>query len=205
MGPTISLRTSVTVSPRLAQLHGAHISPPKWEAITAEADRLSGGTGQLKRDAGLCGILTRTPSPPLLFARPAAARMEPRVPDLTETQPDTADAADNGGGNGHTIVADAFDALFEPPPGPGPTPEVRKRKPKLKKLRFFLVFAGLKFLMDLGSLFPHKELDVEPPRWAKHLDRIKTPNGESFSEHWRRTELEQRRIREMNERVLPGG
>ena len=70
---------------------------------------------------------------------------------------------------------------------------------------FFLVFAGLKFLMDLGSLFPHKELDVEPPRWAKHLDRIKTPNGESFSEHWRRTELEQRRIREMNERVLPGG
>ena len=68
---------------------------------------------------------------------------------------------------------------------------------------FFLVFAGLKFLVDLGSVFPHKELELEPPRWAKHLDKIKSPDGESFSEHWRRTEMEQRRLREMNERVLP--
>ena len=67
---------------------------------------------------------------------------------------------------------------------------------------FFLAFAGLKFLMDLGSVFPHKELDLEPPRWAKRLDRIKSPDGESFSEHWRRTEMEQRRLREANEQVL---
>jgi len=66
----------------------------------------------------------------------------------------------------------------------------------------FLVFAGLKTLMDFGGAFPHKELSTEPPRWAKHLDRIKTPDGESFSEHWRRSEEREQRIREENERVL---
>lgn len=66
----------------------------------------------------------------------------------------------------------------------------------------FLVFAGLKTLMDFGGAFPHKELSTEPPRWAKHLDRIKTPDGESFSEHWRRTEAREQRIREENERIL---
>lgn len=67
---------------------------------------------------------------------------------------------------------------------------------------FFLVFAGLKTLFDLGSAFPHKELELEPPRWMKGLDRIKGKDGESFSDHWRRTELEQRTIRDRNEEVL---
>jgi len=67
---------------------------------------------------------------------------------------------------------------------------------------FFLVFAGLKLLVDLGSVMPHRELDVQPPRWAKHLDKIKSAGGETFSENWKRTELEQRRLREANEAVL---
>jgi hypothetical protein len=36
----------------------------------------------------------------------------------------------------------------------------------------------------------------------KGLDRIKAKDGETFSEHWRRTELEQRKARERNEEVL---
>src|SRR3954452_18612812 len=61
---------------------------------------------------------------------PAAARMEPRVPDLTDTPPETA----HGNGKGH--AADPLEDLFSAPAGDGPPPEVRKRKPKLKKLRF---------------------------------------------------------------------
>jgi penicillin-binding protein 1A len=83
------------------------------------------------------------------FARPAAARMEPRVPDLTETQPETAEG--NGHSNGH--AGDPFDEWFAAPATPGPTPEVRKRKPKLKKLRFFLVFAGLGALAVISTIF----------------------------------------------------
>src|SRR4051812_46394876 len=71
-------------------------------------------------------------------ARPASARMEPRVPDLTR-EPES--QTGNGDGNGH--LADPIDELFAAPVAPGPPPDVRKRKPKLKKLRFFLVFAGL--------------------------------------------------------------
>jgi hypothetical protein len=66
---------------------------------------------------------------------------------------------------------------------------------------FFLVFAGLKLLVDIGSVMPQRELELEPPRWAKRLDKITSRDGESFSEHWRRTELEHRRSREQNERV----
>jgi penicillin-binding protein 1A len=78
---------------------------------------------------------------------PAAARMEPRVPDLTETPPERAKA----NGNGH--ADDPLEDLFAAPQRPGPTPEVRKRKPKLKKLRFFLVFAGLGALAIISTIF----------------------------------------------------
>src|SRR3954466_13800779 len=81
------------------------------------------------------------------LARPAAARMEPRVPDLPYTEPHSAD----GNGNGH--VADPFDDLFAAPASPGPPPEVRKRKPKLKKLRFLLVFSGLAILAIISTIF----------------------------------------------------
>src|SRR3954452_10012577 len=82
--------------------------------------------------------------------------MEPRVPDLTQTPPDRSGhgdraPAETGDGNGH--FADPLDGLFAPPPAPGPAPEVRKRKPKLKKLRFFLVFAGLAALALVSTIF----------------------------------------------------
>jgi penicillin-binding protein 1A len=70
--------------------------------------------------------------------------MEPRVPDLTDTESETA------GGNGHVDLADD---LFAPPAQPGPTPEVHKRKPKLKKLRLFLVFAGISALALVSTIF----------------------------------------------------
>jgi penicillin-binding protein 1A len=73
--------------------------------------------------------------------------MEPRVPDLTDTQPETRHAD----GNGH--AADPLEELFAAPQRPGPAPEVRKRKPKLKKLRFFLVFAGLGALAIISTIF----------------------------------------------------
>src|SRR4051794_40584257 len=75
--------------------------------------------------------------------------MEPRVPDLTETQPETAEG--NSHSNGQ--AADAFDEWFAAPQRPGPSPEVRKRKPKLKKLRFLLVFAGLGALAIISTIF----------------------------------------------------
>jgi penicillin-binding protein 1A len=71
--------------------------------------------------------------------------MEPRVPDLTYTESEAAN------GNGH--LADPVGDLFAPPAEPGPTPEVRKRKPKLKKLRFFFVFAGLSILALISTIF----------------------------------------------------
>ena len=67
--------------------------------------------------------------------------MEPRVPDLTEHPPDAA----SSNGDGHTVV-DPGDTLFAPPAEAGPAPEVHRRKPKLKKLRLFLVFAGISVL-----------------------------------------------------------
>jgi len=66
----------------------------------------------------------------------------------------------------------------------------------------FGVFAGLKTLFDLGSAFPHRELALEPPRWAKLLDRLPVKGGESFADYWRRTELAARALREENELAL---
>jgi penicillin-binding protein 1A len=71
--------------------------------------------------------------------------MEPRVPDLTYDEPQT------GNGSGH--VADPIGDLFGPAPEPGPAAEVRKRKPKLKKLRFFFVFAGLSIIALISTIF----------------------------------------------------
>ena len=66
--------------------------------------------------------------------------MEPRVPTYT----DPADSADGGG---------RIEDLFAPPPEPGPTPEVHKRKPKVKKLRLFLVAAGVSALALISTVF----------------------------------------------------
>jgi penicillin-binding protein 1A len=68
--------------------------------------------------------------------------MEPRVPDLTYTEPES---SSNGAGT--------IEDLFAPPPNPGPSPEVRKRKPKLKKLRLLLVFTGLGALALVSTIF----------------------------------------------------
>lgn len=66
----------------------------------------------------------------------------------------------------------------------------------------FMVFVGLKTLFDLGSVMPERELALDPPRWLRGLDRIKGKDGETFSEHWRRTEEAARRQREANEQPL---
>lgn len=66
----------------------------------------------------------------------------------------------------------------------------------------FGVFAGFKTLFDLGGAFPHRELALEPPRWAKFLDRLPARDGETFSEHWRRTEEAARLLREENEEAM---
>src|SRR3954447_19183478 len=68
--------------------------------------------------------------------------MDPRVPDLTYPEQES---PLNGNGR--------IEDLFTAPPEPGPAPEVRKRKPKLKKLRFFLVFAGLGALAIISTIF----------------------------------------------------
>ncbi len=64
----------------------------------------------------------------------------------------------------------------------------------------FAVFAGLKTLVDLGGAFPQRELALEPPRWLRFLDLIKTKDGESFSAYWRRTEVAEQEVRAENER-----
>src|SRR4051812_8907776 len=68
--------------------------------------------------------------------------MEPRVPDLTYTEPESPKR-----GTG------AIEDLFAPPGNPGPSPEVRKRKPKLKKLRLLLVFTGIGALALVSTIF----------------------------------------------------
>ncbi|HYZ27571.1 MAG TPA: transglycosylase domain-containing protein, partial [Thermoleophilaceae bacterium] len=73
--------------------------------------------------------------------------MEPRVPDLTDTHPETAN------GKSHLRVADSIDALFAPPASAGPPAEVRKRKPKLKKLRLLLVLTGISVLAVISTVF----------------------------------------------------
>ena len=73
--------------------------------------------------------------------------MEPRGPDLIDSPSQPAD------GKGRTDDADPVDALFAAPAQAGPPPEVRKRKPKLKKLRLFLVFAGISVLAIISTIF----------------------------------------------------
>jgi penicillin-binding protein 1A len=68
--------------------------------------------------------------------------MEPRVPDLTYTEPESAS-------NGHVTTED----LFAAPSTPGPPPEVHRRKPKLKKLRLLLVFTGVAVLALISTIF----------------------------------------------------
>jgi len=64
------------------------------------------------------------------------------------------------------------------------------------------VFAVLKALVDIGAFMPQKELGPEPPRWLRWMNRFPARDGESFDAYWRRTEENERRRREANERVL---
>src|SRR3954468_11514274 len=121
-------------------------SSPAGSASTALRSRYSACSGGLVNGAQCYGLAPDGQISAAL-ARPAAARMEPRVPELTDSQPETG----NGDGNGHR--ADPLDEIFTAPERPGPPPEVRKRKPKLKKLRFFLVFAGLGALAIISTIF----------------------------------------------------
>jgi hypothetical protein len=69
-------------------------------------------------------------------------------------------------------------------------------------MALFAVFAGLKTLVDLGGTWPERD-SPEPPAWAHRVDRlIPSKPGQSFVEHWRRTEAEERTRREANERVV---
>src|SRR3954454_7996398 len=121
-------------------------SSPAGSASTALRSRYSACSGGLLNGAQCYG-LAPDGQVSAAFRPPAAARMEPRVPELTHSQPDAA----NGDGNGHR--ADPLEELFTAPQRPGPSPEVRKRKPKLKKLRFLLVFAGLGALAIISTIF----------------------------------------------------
>src|SRR3954452_14140448 len=119
-------------------------SSPAGSASTALRSRYSACSEGLAKGSQCYGL---APAGQISAAlRPsAAARMEPRVRDLTDTPPETAH------GNGH--VADPLEDLFNAPTGDGPPPEVRKRKPKLKKLRFLLVFSGLGALAIISTIF----------------------------------------------------
>ncbi len=66
---------------------------------------------------------------------------------------------------------------------------------------FFAVFAGFKLLFDLGGLLPQRELQPAPPPWARWLDRLPTPDGETFSEHWRKGQEAAAALRAENELV----
>src|SRR4051812_34797828 len=153
-------------------------SSPAGSASTALRSRYSAcSEGLLK--GSQCYGLAPDGQISAAFRPSAAARMEPRVPDLTDTPPETAH------GNGHVAdpledlfsapagdppvptipdpprepaqanghVGDPLEDLFSAPAGDGPPPEVRKRKPKLKKLRFLLVFSGLGALAIISTIF----------------------------------------------------
>src|SRR4051812_1689618 len=121
-------------------------SAPAGSASTALRSRYLACSRGLSKGAQCYGL---APDGQISAAfRPSAvARMEPRVPDLIDSPPQSADE------NGHADVVDPVDALFAPPGQPGPPPEVRKRKPKLKKLRLFLVFAGIGALAVISTIF----------------------------------------------------
>jgi penicillin-binding protein 1A len=68
---------------------------------------------------------------------------EPRAPEFPIARPDAPS------GNGHDPVAD----LFGPPAERGPEPEIVRRKPKVKKLRLFLVLAGVTALAIISTIF----------------------------------------------------
>lgn len=71
---------------------------------------------------------------------------EPRVRDLTDTEPGAA------AGNGH----DPLEDLFGPPLPAGPAPQIatrRTRKPTIKKLRLFVVAAGVSILALISTVF----------------------------------------------------
>jgi penicillin-binding protein 1A len=111
----------------------------------------------------------QSPPPP----RDRIVSMEPRVPDLTYTGPDTAS------GNGHVGAADD---LFAPPAEPGPPPDIRKRKPKLKKLRLFLVFAGVSALALISTIFGMMiSVSADLPSLENHAQLRVARNSDLFS------------------------
>src|SRR4051812_14237461 len=89
-------------------------SSPAGRASTALRSRYSACSGGLVNGAQCYGLAPDGQISAAL-ARPAAARMEPRVPELTDSQPET------GNGDGHR--ADPLEELFAAPQGPGPSPE----------------------------------------------------------------------------------
>ncbi|MEP0774524.1 MAG: hypothetical protein HRF46_09200 [Acidobacteriota bacterium] len=66
---------------------------------------------------------------------------------------------------------------------------------------FFAVFAGLKLLFDLGGLLPQRDREAAPPAWARWLDRLPAPDGETFSERWRKGQEAAAALRAENELV----
>jgi hypothetical protein len=66
----------------------------------------------------------------------------------------------------------------------------------------FVIFAGLKTLVDLGGIWPERD-SPEPPALASWLDRvIPSKPGETFVDYWRRSEAARKGRLEANERVV---
>jgi hypothetical protein len=72
-------------------------------------------------------------------------------------------------------------------------------------MALFVIFAGLKTLVDLGGIWPERD-SPEPPALASWLDRIiPSKPGETFVDYWRRSEAIRKGRQEGNERMVDRG